>query len=406
MTDSWYICNIMKMSQFLSFAIMLAFLPSCGTGRSGSCLFPDSAAISLRSQIEDACSTGDIRYPNSVAPDGGVKYISLDDWRVGFFPGCLWYSYELTGDEFWKNEAVRFTEPLAVDQYLTSHHDIGFIIGSSFLQGYRRTGNSEYVPVIIQAARSLSTRFRPGAGVIQSWDADKGWQAARGWKCPVIIDNMMNLEILFEASALSGDDTFFRLAVSHADNTLRNHFRDDGSCFHVVDYDPSDGKVRSKQTAQGYSDSSAWARGQAWALYGFTMCYRYTGTEAYLEQASKTADFILGHPHLPEDMVPYWDFDAPGIPDEPRDASAAAVIASALFELDGFKPDSGYGKAAERLLGNLESYYLAAPGTNGNFLMMHCVGSIPHGSEIDVPLSYADYYFLEALSRKQQKTIR
>ena len=363
-----------------------------------------AAADHISNQIEKIDASGKILIPNTVTADGKTKYISLSDWRVGFFPGCLWYMDKLTGNPVWRPQAERFTAALEQVQYLTSHHDVGFMIGSSYLLGYRVTGNKDYIPVIIQAAKSLSTRFRPGAGVIQSWDADKGWQGKRGWECPVIIDNMMNLELLFEASILSGDDSFRQIAVSHADKTLQNHFRDDASCFHVVDYSMEDGSVRSRCTAQGYSDASSWARGQAWALYGYTMAYRYTGDKRYLQQAEKVAAFILGHPRLPADSVPYWDFDAPGIPDEPRDASAAAVIASALYELHGFAPEAGYRAAADKILGSLCSgAYFAAPGTNGDFLLMHSVGSIPHNNEIDVPLSYADYYFLEALSRKLGK---
>ena len=383
--------------------LLAALLVSCNDGANTGKIIKASEDH-LNRQIGKIDASGKILFPNTVTPDGKVKYISKADWRVGFFPGCLWYMYELTGKQAWKEQAERFTGELEQVQFLTSHHDIGFMIGSSYLNGYRLTGNKDYIPVIIQSARSLSTRFRPGAGVIQSWDADKGWQGTRGWECPVIIDNMMNLELLFEASLLSGDDSFRQIAVSHADKTLQNHFRDDASCFHVVDYSIADGTVRSRCTAQGYSDSSAWSRGQAWAIYGFTMAYRYTKDERYLQQAEKVAAFILGHPRLPADGVPYWDFDAPGIPDEPRDASAAAVIASALYELDGFRPEAGYRKAADKIVDSLcTGAYFAAPGANGDFLLMHSVGSIPHNNEIDVPLSYADYYFLEALTRRLGK---
>ena len=287
-------------------------------------------------------------------------------------------------------------------KYLKWHHDVGFMIGCSYLNGYRMADKKEYKDVIIEAAKSLSTRFRPNAGVIQSWDADKGWQGTRGWKCPVIIDNMMNLELLFEATALSGDSTFYNIAVKHADTTMAHHFRPDNSCYHVVDYDPETGEVRKRQTAQGYADESAWARGQAWALYGYTTCYRYTKDKKYLDQAQKVYNFIFNNKNLPEDLVPYWDYDAPNIPNEPRDASAAACTASALYELDGYLPGNHYKETADKIMESLGSpAYRAEVGTNGNFILMHSVGSIPHGQEIDVPLNYADYYFLEGLMRKR-----
>jgi len=346
--------------------------------------------------------SGKILNPRTVDKNGNIVYVPIDDWCSGFFPGNMWYTYELTGDKKWLPLAEKYTEALDSVQYLTWHHDVGFMIGSSYLKGYRLGGKDAYKPVIVQAAKSLSTRFRPKAGVLQSWDADKGWQARRGWKCPVIIDNMMNLELLFEASLLSGDSTYYHIAKKHADTTLAHHFRPDNSCYHVVDYDPETGEVRSRQTAQGCADESAWARGQAWALYGYTMCYRYTRDARYLEQAEKIYGFIFNHKNLPEDLVPYWDFDAPGIPNEPRDASAAACTASALYELSTYLPGKGYKETADKVMESLASpAYRAAVGTNGNFILMHSVGSIPHGAEIDVPLNYADYYFLEGLKRKR-----
>lgn len=340
--------------------------------------------------------------PRTINKDGGIVYVPIDDWCSGFFPGSIWYTYELAGDKKWLLLAEKYTEALDSVQYLTWHHDVGFMIGSSYLNGYRFAHKEEYKPVIIQAAQSLSTRFRPAAGVIQSWDADKGWQAKRGWKCPVIIDNMMNLELLFEATGLSGDSTYYNIAKKHADTTMAHHFRADNSCYHVVDYDPGTGEVRKKQTAQGYSDESAWARGQAWALYGYTVCYRYTRDYKYLEQAEKIYTFIFNSKNMPEDLVPYWDYGAPGIPNEPRDASAAACTASALYELSTYLPDNSYKETADKIMASLASpAYRAKVGTNGNFILMHSVGSIPHNAEVDVPLNYADYYFLEGLTRKK-----
>lgn len=346
--------------------------------------------------------SGKILNPRTVDTEGNIEYIPIDDWCSGFFPGNIWYTYKLTGDGKWLPLARKYTEALDSVKHLKWHHDVGFMIGSSYLNGLRIAGIPEYKDVVVETARSLSTRFRPGAGVIQSWDADRGWQGQRGWKCPVIIDNMMNLELLFEATRLSGDSTFYNIAVSHANTTMANHFREDNSCYHVVDYDPQTGVVRKRQTAQGYADESSWARGQAWALYGYTACYRYTQDEKYLEQAEKVYDFIFNNKNLPEDLVPYWDYDAPNIPDEPRDASAAACTASALYELSTYLPQKGYKEVADKIMESLGSpAYRAEQGTNGNFILMHSVGSIPHGSEIDVPLNYADYYFLEALIRKR-----
>jgi hypothetical protein len=345
---------------------------------------------------------GKVRIPKTIDKLGRMVYIPIDDWCSGFFPGSLCYLYQLTNDKSWLLQSRRFTEALDSIQYLTWHHDVGFMIGSSYLNIYRLNPNKAYKKAIIQTAKSLCTRFRKKAGVIQSWNVDRGWQSKRGWTCPVIIDNMMNLELLFEATRLSGDSTYWKVAVSHANKTLENQFRKDGSCYHVVDYDPNNGAVLHRQTAQGYADNSAWARGQAWAVYGYTVCYRYTHDRKYLDQAVKTLNFVMQNPNLPEDLIPYWDFDAPNIPNEPRDASSAACIASALYEMNNYLPDNGYTSLADRIIRSLSSPEYRAPlGKNGCFLLMHSVGSIPHNNEIDVPLNYADYYFLEALTRRK-----
>lgn len=345
---------------------------------------------------------GKVRIPKTIDKLGRMVYIPIDDWCSGFFPGSLCYLYQLTNDKSWLLQSKRFTEALDSIQYLTWHHDVGFMIGSSYLNIYRLSPNKAYKKAIIQTAKSLCTRFRKKAGVIQSWNVDRGWQSKRGWTCPVIIDNMMNLELLFEATRLSGDSTYWKVAVSHANKTLENQFRKDGSCYHVVDYDPNNGAVLHRQTAQGYADNSAWARGQAWAVYGYTVCYRYTHDRKYLDQAVKTLNFVMQNPNLPNDLIPYWDFDAPNIPNEPRDASSAACIASALYEMNNYLPDNGYTSLADRIIRSLSSPEYRAPlGKNGCFLLMHSVGSIPHNNEIDVPLNYADYYFLEALTRRK-----
>lgn len=334
-----------------------------------------------------------------------TKYCGYADWRSGFFPGTVWYLYELTGDTALVPLAEKYTEAIAEAQNLTWHHDIGFIINCSYGNGRRLADKPEYNDVLVQAAKSLATRFREAPGLIQSWNVkENSWQSKRGWECPVIIDNMMNLELLFEATKLTGDSTYYNMAVKHADRTMKEHFRPDGSCYHVVDYDLKDGSVRHRQTAQGYADESAWARGQAWAIYGYTMCYRETGDSRYLDQAVRTFEFMKNHPNMPEDLVPYWDMNAPDIPNEPRDASSAAVIASALYELSTYPVENPgeYKEYADKIMESLASdKYTAKPGENGRFILMHSVGSIPHNNEIDVPLNYADYYFLEGLKRKR-----
>lgn len=361
------------------------------------------AANQYRGHLDTIDSIGHFVNPRTTFPGGNIWYVPVDDWCSGFFPGSLWYLGELTGNQDWSRRAADYTETLDSAQYLTWHHDVGFIIGSSYLNGYRLGGKEQYAPVVVNAAKSLATRFRPGAGVIQSWNVDKGWQSERGWACPVIIDNMMNLEIMFEATRLTGDSTFYDIAVSHANTTMAHHFRPDFSCYHVVDYDPATGDVRHRQTAQGYADESSWARGQAWALYGYTMCYRYTGDPNYIYQAIKVCDMIFNTPSMPDDLVPYWDYNAPNIPSEPRDASAAACTASALYELSTYLPGRGYKELADKVVASLSSpAYRAATGENNHFLLMHSVGSIPHGHEIDVPINYADYYYLEALLRKKK----
>ena len=360
----------------------------------------ENAKVQLK-YLVDASEAGDtVRIP-STFKNGEIEFVPTDDWVSGFFAGTLWYMYELTGDEYWAEHAQKQTEVLDTIQYLKWHHDVGFMIYDSYGNGLRLKNIDGYKDVIINTAKSLSTRFRPGAGVIQSWNVDRGWQAGRGWECPVIIDNMMNLELLFKATEFTGDSTYANIAISHADQTMKNHYRPDYSTYHVVDYDLETGEVRGRCTAQGYADESAWARGQAWSIYGYTVMYRFTGDKKYLEQAEKVADFLFNNPNMPEDLVPYWDFDCPDIPNTPRDASSAAIIASALYELYWYTKTDLYKEKADKMIESLSTpAYRAAQGTNGGFILMHSVGSIPHGSNIDVPLNYADYYFLEALIRK------
>ncbi|RNL81874.1 glucuronyl hydrolase [Sinomicrobium pectinilyticum] len=332
--------------------------------------------------------------------DGKLVSVGIYDWTSGFFPGSLWYLYGLTGDKKWKDRAVEYTEKLDTIQYWEGNHDVGFIMECSYGNALKYMDAPAYDSVIVQTGKSLSARFRPKAGVIQSWD----W--SEKWECPVIIDNMMNLELLFHATSISGDSTYYNIAVSHADQTMKNHYREDYSSYHVLDYDTITGQVIQKNTHQGLRDDSAWARGQAWGLYGFTMCYRQTGNPKYLEQAQNIASFIRNNPNLPSDKIPYWDYNAPASGNTPRDASAAAIAASALYELSTFtenKGAEGHRDLADQIMESLSSSaYFAKPGANGNFLLMHSVGSKPHEVEVDVPLNYADYYFLEAMFRRKE----
>ncbi len=348
-------------------------------------------------QIAEIEKSDKVLNPKSII-NGKMKYIPPQEWTSGFFPGSLWYIYELSSDEKWKPLATKYTEALDTIQYFTGNHDVGFMIYCSYGNALRLTGNEAYKSVIVNAAKSLSTRFRPGAGIIQSWKANK----KKDWTCPVIIDNMMHLELMFEATKFSGDSSFYNIAVTHADNTIKHHYRPDYSTWHVVDYDPETGDIRHKNTHQGFSDESAWARGQAWGIYGFTLCYRETGDRKYLEQAEKAFEFLANHPNMPADGVPYWDFNAPNIPNENRDASTAAILASALYEMSTYDNSEYYKGWADKIVQSLSSAeYRANLGENGHFILKHSVGSLPHNSEVDVPLNYADYYFLEALKRKR-----
>lgn len=357
-----------------------------------------NADVQLRQLISE-CEEGDtVRIPMTLNEDGSIKFVQPKHWVSGFFAGSLWYMYEYTGDEFWAEHAKKHTEILSDIQYFTNHHDVGFMINDSYGQGLRLKGTEEYKQVVVNTAKSLCTRFHPAAGIIQSWGASEKLDR----KCPVIIDNMMNLELLFNATQISGDSTFYKIAVSHADKTIQNHYRPDYSTWHVVDYDPETGEVRHKKTAQGYSDDSSWSRGQSWGLYGYIMSYRYTGYQRYLEQAEHIAAFLMNHPRLPEDGVPYWDYDAPDIPNAPRDAAAGAIMASALYELYTFTNKDEYKAMADKIVASLSSpAYTAAQGTNHGFILLHSVTAFPNNADVDKPLNYTDYYYLEALLRKK-----
>ncbi|WP_282080410.1 glycoside hydrolase family 88 protein [Aquimarina algiphila] len=357
----------------------------------------NTAQLQLSRLLEDAETAN--RNPRTIK-NGKIHWTHEKfDWTEGFFPGSCWYLYQFTKDEKWKNAAEKLQAQFEHHKNITTNHDLGFIFNSSFGNGYKLTKNEAFKNVMITAADSLLTRFNSNVGCIQSWNVDKGWQSKRNWRFPVIIDNMMNLELLFEVSKITGDKKYSKVAIAHANKTLKNHFREDNSSYHVIDYDSETGKVRSKQTAQGFADESSWARGQAWGLYGYTVCYRYTKNKKYLEQAEKIADYIINYEGTPKDGIPYWDYNAPSIPNEPRDVSAAAITVSALLELNKYSQES-YSPAIDKIMNSLRSEkYTAKFGENNNFILKHSVGSIPHNNEIDVPLNYADYYYLEALIR-------
>jgi hypothetical protein len=348
--------------------------------------------------------------PRSTSKTGSLVTAKSDWWTAGFYPGTLWYLYEYTKDNTLKQEAIKRDALVEKEKNNKHTHDLGFMMYCSFGNGYRLTNNPAYKEVLLTSARSLSTRFNPKVGCIKSWDHG-------AWEYPVIIDNMMNLELLTWASRVTHDTSFAHIARTHANTTMLHHFRNDYSSYHVVAYDSTTGAVLKRQTHQGAADSSAWSRGQAWGLYGYTMMYRETKDKRYLDQAQHIADFILGNPRLPKDLIPYWDYDAPkdpvsaainiDSPDEtPRDASAGAVAASALLELSRYTKGAAsvrYWNAGEKMLESLCSpAYLAKSGENNDFILMHSVGSLPHKSEVNVPLTYADYYFVEALLRYKQ----
>ena len=348
----------------------------------------------LMTDYINAHKTNRLLFPRSMNGDS-VKLVHSGDWTSGFWPGILWMEYEQSKRPALREEAEIFTKLMEKEQWNTDSHDVGFKIYCSYGNALRLTGNEAYKAIIIQAAKTLCKRFNPAVGCIKSWNA------VGKWKYPVIIDNMMNLELLFEATKFSNDSTFYKVAVAHANTTLKNHFREDHSSYHVVDYDSATGNVVQKNTAQGYADESSWARGQAWGLYGYTMCYRETKNPEYLNQADYIANYILDNPNLPEDKIPYWDYNAPDKDKQPRDASAAAITASALYELSLYSSNKKkYRKAADKILKSLTDHYRSLPNTNSGFILQHSTGHKPAGSEIDVPIIYGDYYYLEALKRK------
>ena len=398
----------MKMKYLLTLLVAVSLL---------SCREPqkEEQAENLDQKVEAALKLASIQYVylGSRTPSGRYpktyyeKTDSLETsdsgwWCSGFYPGTLLYLNEVDPSPELKQQANVALGGLENEQFNKSTHDLGFMMYCSFGNANRLDPNPKYDTILLNSAKSLATRYNAKAKSIQSWDSAP-WNKAGANEMPVIIDNMMNLELLFWATKFSRDSSFYRTAVEHANTTMKNHFRKDFSSFHVVIYNKNTGAVVKQITNQGAADGSAWARGQAWGLYGYVVMYRETKDKKYLQQAENIADFILNHPNLPEDKIPFWDFNATNIPDALHDSSAAAIIASALFELSTQVSDTkaaGYRRDAELMLDNLLTpYYLASPKTNGGFLLMHGVGNMPNQTEVDMPLSYGDYYLVEAMLR-------
>ncbi len=384
------------MTKFLIFCLG-ALAASC----TGSPSFPDTAldycAAQVRRTLAELPASDCTLTPRNIAPDSTrwhLNRVCKEEWTAGFWPGVLWYDYEYTGDTTVRNAARRYTEALEFLSHTPAYdHDLGFLVFCSYGNAYRLTQDDRYREVILRTADTLATLFNPRVGTILSWPREI--PALGGHN--TIMDNMINLEMLFWAAENGGDSRLADIARSHADKTMQYNFRPDGSSYHVAVYDPENGGHLLSRTHQGYSDTSMWARGQAWGIYGFTMCYRFTHDTRYLEFARKITDLYLKR--LPDDGIPYWDFDDPAIPAAPRDASAAAVVASALLELSTYLGDEGtvYRTAAEKMLRELDRNYRG--GTRCPALLVHSTGHHPAGSEIDYAIIYADYYYYEALLR-------
>ncbi|MCM4164587.1 MULTISPECIES: glycoside hydrolase family 88 protein [unclassified Arenibacter] len=320
-------------------------------------------------------------------------------WTSGFWAGILWYVYEGTGSEKIKIEAEKFTNEIeTILSVPVKSHDLGFIFQCSYGNGYRLTKNGAYKKTLLIAADSLSHLYNPSVGTILSWPA----QVSNKVFSPhnTIIDNMMNLELLFEASKLSTNKKYYKMAVSHANVTAKNQVRPNNTVYHVLIYDDRTGKALRKATHQGFSDESVWARGQGWGIYGYAMGYRETANRKYLKIADKLAKAYLKR--LSKDYVPFWDFDDPAIPNTPKDASAASIVASAFLELSELHNKRAkkelYRTWAEKMLRSLSSpSYLS--GSRNDAFLIHSTGNKPRNREVDIPIIYADYYYIEALVR-------
>lgn len=324
-------------------------------------------------------------------------YTQSGSWTCGFWPGQLWYLYESTEDEKWLDAAIEATELIIPVSYTTPHsHDVGFMTMPSIGIAYNITKESRYKEALISAADSLATLYNPNVGSILSWP---NMVSRMNWPHNTIIDNMLNLELLFWVAQNENRQDLYDIALSHAEVTMKYHFREDNSTFHVTVFDDKTGEFISGYTHQGWKDQSTWSRGQAWAIYGFTMTYRFTRDKRFLQVAINAADYFLNN--LPSDGIPYWDFDAGReLDNQPKDASAAAIVASALLELQSYVPEKkdSYIAEAEKLIQILSSPSYRSGNKCSSFIL-HCTGHFPNNSEIDASISYGDYYYLESLIR-------
>lgn len=383
-------CNLLK-----TFALFLSIGIFCSCQKEKK-EFNSKKALESRYQILLDYKTDSTAFPRSYnLKENKVNKVPSKDWTSGFYAGNLWQIYKITGKPEYRELAQKWTAFIEKEKFNNRTHDMGFKVFCSFGQGLKHEENQHYKDVIVKSSQTLISRYNDTVGSIRSWDFNK-----KRWDFPVIIDNMMNLEMLFEATKISKDSTFHKIAVTHANTTLKNHFRPDNSCYHVVDYNPKNGNIRMKVTHQGINDESVWARGQGWAIYGYTMAYRYTKNKRYLEQAQATANFYLNHKNLPKDGIPYWDFKDPAIPNAPKDVSAGTVISSALVELYQYTKNSTYLEYSKKVVNSLKtSAYILEPTIKAPFILKHSTGNWPKNDEIDEPIVYADYYFLETLLR-------
>lgn len=336
-----------------------------------------------------------LQFPRSIHPDGSARSTGSRSWTSGFYPGTLWQLYAYSDKAALMERAKEWTKYVEKEKNDRHTHDLGFKLNCSHGQAYENTQDPYYKDVVVTASETLIKRYNPTVGAIRSWDFNR-----ENWDYPVIIDNMMNLEMLFEATEFTGDSSYYDIAYQHAITTLENHFRADHSSYHVIDYNTRTGKVRKRNTHQGLNDDSAWARGQAWGLYGFTMCYGKTGDERFLEKAKAIANYFYTHKNMPEDYIPYWDFDAPNIPNEVRDVSAATIATSALLELMQYDTANKekYLKWTDAVLLTLNKPQYQTKAIP--FFLSQSTGHFRNDSEVSVPISYADYYYIEALRRR------